>query len=108
MFFNPVVLIGFRKIIQDEEKICDDMAVSLTKNSQALSDALKKLYLKKEEKPIKISEIGDFVEDYSHNIQIQSRINRLEKERNYKTAGGNLFEFIITIIIILGINYFVV
>lgn len=107
MFFNPVVLIGFRKIIQDEEKICDDMAVSLTKNPHALSDALKKLYLKKEEKPIKISEIGDFVEDYSHNIQIQSRIHRLEKERNYKT-GGNLFEFIITITIILGINYFVV
>jgi len=111
MFFNPVVLLEFRRLVQEEEKICDDMAVALTKTPRALSEALKKLYHKNENNSLlklkKISEMKDSIEEYSHNIHIESRIHRLEKGSINKT-DGEWFKLILTIVIITGINYFVV
>lgn len=111
MFFNPIVLLEFRRLVQEEEKICDDMAVALTQNPHALSGALKKLYRKNEKtNPLqfkKPSEIRDYIEEYSHNVHIESRIHRLENERSLKT-DGEWFKLILTIIVITGINYFIV
>lgn len=44
MFFNPFVLIAFRRIIQDTEKGCDDLAVKLTQKPLALASGLIKVY----------------------------------------------------------------
>jgi len=111
MFFNPAVLLEFRRIIQEEEKICDDMAVHLTKNPAALSEALKKLYYKdKILNPLKfrgLFKMRDSLEEYSHNMQIGSRIVRLEKDSVQK-VDGTWAELIFTIFVIMGINYFVV
>ncbi len=49
----------------------------------------------------------DSIEEYSHNIHIESRIHRLEKGSINKT-DGEWFKLILTIVIITGINYFVV
>ena len=35
MFYNPVSLIEFRRLVQDDEFICDDITVSLTKKPEA-------------------------------------------------------------------------
>jgi len=108
MFFNPVALLEFRKLVQEEEKICDDMAVRLTKKPQALSEVLEKLYNKTD--PLQggsISEMKEFVEDYSHNAHIESRIIRLEQGMVHQ-AGGEWYKLIITVTAIMGINYFVV
>jgi hypothetical protein len=51
MFFNPVVMVKFRRAIKDEEKICDDIAVSLTRDPAALAGALKVFYHKIDEAP---------------------------------------------------------
>ncbi|MDA8339278.1 MAG: M56 family metallopeptidase [Nitrospiraceae bacterium] len=111
MFFNPVVLLEFRRLVQEEEKICDDMAVSLTQKPHALSEALKKLYHKNEDanplKLKKLSEMRDSIEEYSHNAHIEGRIHRLEKGGIHKTDGGWL-KLLLTVIVIMGINYFVV
>lgn len=111
MFFNPIVLLEFRRLVQEEEKICDDMAVALTQNPHALSGALKKLYRKNEKtNPLqfkKPSEMRDYIEEYSHNVHIESRIHRLESEGSLKT-DGEWFKLILTIIVITGINYFIV
>jgi beta-lactamase regulating signal transducer with metallopeptidase domain len=111
MFFNPVVLLEFRKIIQEEEKICDDMAVSLTKNPRALSESLKRLHSEVESitaaKSRKISDIRDTFEEYSHNLHLKSRIMRLEMERTDKADAG-WFEFALTIFVVIAINYFIV
>lgn len=111
MFFNIVVLLEFRRLIQEEENICDDMAVAFTKNPYALSGALKKLYHKIENtSPLqlkKLSEMKDSIEEYSHNVHIENRIHRLESGGNCKTDGEWL-KLILTIIVITGINYFVV
>ena len=111
MFFNPVVLLEFRRLVQEEEKICDDMAVSLTQKPHALSEALKKLYHKNENtNPLqfrKLSEMRDSIEEYSHNAHIENRIHRLEKGGIHKT-GGEWLKLLLTVIVIMGINYFVV
>jgi Zn-dependent protease with chaperone function len=111
MFFSPVALLEFRRMIQEEEKICDDMAVILTKNRNALSEALKKLYYKDERiNPLQFrefSKIKDSLEEYSHNAQIGSRILRLERAAAHR-MDGNWVEFIFTTLVIMGINYFVV
>jgi Zn-dependent protease with chaperone function len=111
MFFNPVVLLEFRRITQEEEKICDDITVSLTKKPHALSETLKRLYYKEKDiNPLRLgnlSEMRDSMEEYSHNIHIENRIIRLEKSSTQEPRG-EWFKLIVTIIIIAGINYFVV
>lgn len=111
MFFSPVVLLEFRRITQEEEKICDDAAVLLTKNPAALSEALKKLYHTDESTGIppfrRFSGMKDSLEEYSHNMQIGSRVMRLEKVSPHNT-DAYWAEFILTFFIIMGINYFVV
>lgn len=111
MFFNPVALLEFRRLVQEEEKICDDMAVALTQKPHALSEALKKLYHKNENTNLlqfrKLSEMRDSIEEYSHNAHIEGRIHRLEKGGIHKT-GGEWLKLLLTVIVIMGINYFVV
>ena len=111
MFFNPVVLLQFRKVAQEEELICDDIAVSLTKKPQALAEALKKLYHTSEEdnshKHITLSRIKDNLEDYGHNVLIENRIRRLEKGE-IDHGNGNWFPFALTVVVTIIINYFVV
>jgi Zn-dependent protease with chaperone function len=111
MFFNPVVLLEFRRAVQEEEKICDDIAVSLTRNPHALTETLKKLYYKTEEsnplQSVRLSNIKDSLEEYSHRSHIESRVNRLEQGLIQGT-GGEWTKFVLTLLVIIFINYFVV
>lgn len=111
MFFNPVVLLEFRRITQEEEKICDDITVSLTRKPHALSEALKRLYYKEKNiDPLRLgnlSEMRDSVEEYSHNIHIENRIIRLENSSKQEPYG-EWFKLVLTVITIAGISYFIV
>jgi beta-lactamase regulating signal transducer with metallopeptidase domain len=109
MFFNPVVLLEFRRAVQEEEKICDDIAVSLTGNPHALAEALKRLH--PEKTPAvqlgRLSDIKDSLEEYSQMTHIESRVNRLER-RTIQETGGEWTKFALTLLTIICINYFVV
>jgi len=111
MFFNPVVLLEFRRIVQEEEKICDDMAVSLTRKPHALSETLKKLYYKGEALQIvqlqDISRLRESLEEFSHNIHIESRILRLEEDP-VEQKGHAWFHLALVTAVIIAINYFIV
>jgi beta-lactamase regulating signal transducer with metallopeptidase domain len=98
-FYNPMVLLGFRRIIDIEEMLCDDLAVSLTDNRKALADALYKLF-------IKDSEINNNMTS-GENYKILRRIDRLNnnKEQVDKRYKGKLIFIVITIFVI---NYFIV
>jgi len=111
MFFNLVVLVKFRRAISDEEKICDDIAVSLTGNAKALAGALEKFYHKPEalletdgRKP---PEVQIPLEEYSHNLHLESRITRLEHGATRARERG-MGPFAITLLVIIVLNYFVV
>ncbi len=111
MFFNPVVLLEFRRIVQEEEKVCDDFALSLTRKPQALADTLKKLHHSHADPgPAggkKLSHMLGALEEYSHNSLLESRITRLEKSTDRK-GESRWAEILLTLFVIILITYFIV
>ncbi len=120
MFFNPIVLLEFRRSVQDDEKICDEIAVSLTGKPRVLAGTLKKLYLSREEDASGGSQEADAsggspgeasvtgkLEDYSHKLNIESRIRRLE-QGYAPDAGGDWLAFVAVLLAVAAINYYVV
>lgn len=111
MFFNPIVLVKFRRAVRDEEKICDDIAVTLTHNPAALAATLKIFFQKPEAAPEpdprKLVEPNVSLEDYSHNMQLEERIGRLESGTNGGMEGWGV-PFTITLLTLAVLNYFIV
>jgi Zn-dependent protease with chaperone function len=109
-FFNIVSLIEFRRIVQEEEIICDDAAVALTNNSKALAGTLRKFHPADDEQtdlpdPAQIS--PDRMEQYSHSLLIESRIVRLETY-GVQIEKGGVIPFILTTTAVVVINYSIV
>jgi beta-lactamase regulating signal transducer with metallopeptidase domain len=111
MFFNPVVLVEFRRMVQEEEKICDDVAVARTQRPGPLAEILRKFNYSGEsldiQKMKRISTLSVALEDYSHNVHLGSRIKRLEQGPE-RPAGAEWLKFLLTLVAIGVINYFVV
>jgi beta-lactamase regulating signal transducer with metallopeptidase domain len=111
MFFNPVSLVEFRRTVRNEEKICDDIAVSLTSRPEALAAALKHFF--PQPAPVEATAAGkDLIkaaplEDFSHKMQLESRIERLKAVSSAKRGGHGILLSAV-ILIIMVINYFVV
>lgn len=111
MFYNPIALIAFRRVVQEEEKICDDIAVSLIGKPDVLAETLEKFYHKIEySDSFKLKNIGnlqDSLEEYGHNVLLESRITRLKKGWD-PSPKGDLIEFSVTLLAVIIINYFIV
>jgi Zn-dependent protease with chaperone function len=111
LFFNPVSLVEFRRVVRNEEKICDDIAVSLTHRPEALAEALKKFYAIRETPEPDAQQKPLFtavpLEEYSYNIQLDGRISRLVQDPRHN-SGGRWFILIVVFLIVACINYFVV
>ncbi|MEJ2313453.1 MAG: M56 family metallopeptidase [Nitrospirota bacterium] len=110
-FFSPATLVEFRKIVEDEEKICDDEAAGLTGKPGALASTLRKLKIEEAgqdgaegRKPAKVITA---MESMSHDILLERRIRRLGNEAR-QTGGGQWLSFTVTIAAVLVVNYFVV
>jgi Zn-dependent protease with chaperone function len=109
MFYNPVSLIEFRRLVQDDEFICDDITVSFTKKPEALISAINAFYSHpQEDKGSKISVVKDTIESHSHNLLLQERIIKIQEKGIADTPGFGWVKFILTTVIILKINYMVV
>jgi Zn-dependent protease with chaperone function len=110
LFFNPLVLVEFRRAVRNEEKICDDVAVQATGRPDALAETLKKFYSSPGRPPDAAREhlaTSVPLEEYSHDLQLQSRITRLETAAP-RTRGGGWLPFMIVLLATSGICYFVV
>ncbi len=112
MFLNPVVLLEFRRIAQEEENICDDMAVSMTRNPRALADTLRNVYgTPRDPAPAgrgKLAAVNEALEDYSHRLLIEKRINRLTEARSDGAPKRGRLGWVLTAAAVSVINYFVV
>jgi len=112
MFFNPIVLIVFRRIVQDDEHICDDITVSLTKPPRVLASTLKVFYASHSEffsdAFVGVKALQEGVENHSHNLLLKERIARLESEKGYTDKEFEWGRFLLTITVVAVINYFVV
>jgi len=111
MFFNPIVLVKFRRAVRDEEKICDDIAVSLTRNPAALAATLKIFFhtpdKAPEPDPKKLFTQNVSLEEYSHNLHLEDRIRRLEAGPTDTMEQWGV-PFTITLLVVAVLNYFVV
>jgi Zn-dependent protease with chaperone function len=110
MFFNPVALIEFRRIVHAEEDICDDVAVSWTRKPEALAIALQRLYRTPDApEAFHIDSVFDLrsaLEEHSHKLHIVERIRRL-RHVNSDREGGWLLVLAIVVVVIIAINYYV-
>lgn len=107
MFYNPIVMIEFRKLAQEEEKVCDDIAVAMTGNAKALAEAIDMLRPAAESTNIKgVEAIAAGIERYSHEVLLKNRVLRLGDNRGDNSSWG--VPYFITMAFIIGINYFIV
>jgi Zn-dependent protease with chaperone function len=110
-FFNPIALVEFRRIVQEEENICDDVAVRLTGKSQALADTLRKFHGPVDdemtEKNDNAAPLKDRLEDFSHSMIIEHRIMRLEGNPLHRLTRDR-FAFLLTAAVVVIINYAIV
>ncbi len=110
-FFSPVALIEFRRIVQEEEKICDDFAVTLTGKSQALADTLRKFHGPADNRQAggagAAMPLKERLNESGHTRIIMNRILRLEANPILRPSRDR-FAFLITCTAILIINYAIV
>ena len=110
MFYNPIILMEFRRIVQEEEKICDDMATSMTGDRAALAGALRKFYDADDEEQEPSREgaprLRERIEEYSHTLLIEERITRLEEPAT--PSVNTSAAYLVVLATILAVNYYVV
>lgn len=111
MFFNPVAMIEFRRLAQEEEKVCDDIAIQLTGKPDVLTEAVEILRASPEDLKAEtdkgIEGIVSAVENYSHDILLQTRIQRIAHYSQDDIDWWGI-PYCLTATIIICINYFVV
>ncbi|MBI5904669.1 MAG: hypothetical protein HZB86_03835 [Deltaproteobacteria bacterium] len=111
MFFNPVALVEFRRVAQEEEKVCDEFAASLVRDRKALAGALRKLYLPAEAPApdrIRGTRItAREIEERSHRLNIESRVANLESGPERDPWARSLLPLVVGMVTAL-INYYVV
>jgi Zn-dependent protease with chaperone function len=109
-FFSPATLVEFRKVVEDEEKICDDSAVEITGKPGALAGALEKLRHGSSDniKGDNPAEMLRAIERMSHDMLIRNRIRRLSGREAAQAEGSGWMKFAATLAAVLMINYFIV
>jgi hypothetical protein len=111
MFYNPIAMLEFRKLAQEEEKVCDDIAISLTGNPAALSSAVEMFRPDPEElihgaDAKKTGGIASTIEHYSHDLLLKSRILSIGEPRQNDCHWGA--SYFVTLAFIVVINFFIV
>ncbi len=111
MFYNPVAMIEFRKLAQEEEKVCDDIAIALTGKPEAVVEAVNMLRPEPEEYSPGdhrrgFREIVSAFEQYSLAVILKSRAQRIGQRLRSEPHWG--VPYFITMALIIGINYYVV
>ncbi len=107
MFYNPVTLVEFRRIVEEEEKICDDVAISWTRRPDVLVETLNKFYIQEESLKDNRRKGFESIEEYSHNMLIKGRIDRLVMGEG-KNVRWFWIKFLAVFSSIVIINYYIV
>ena len=109
MFYNPVSLLEFRRLVQDDEHICDDITVSITGDPGGLASALNVFSLDPPKKSAsRLSDLNEAIENSSHNLLLGERISRLEAADPAGRITAGWGAYVLTTAAIVLVNYFVV
>jgi Zn-dependent protease with chaperone function len=101
-FFNPIALYEFRRITQEEEKVCDFYALKHLHNKRALAEALYILYIKGRKKTVKSNNFREYSAYYHIKKRIKAMRFKEYKEENYYTLLA------LAIMLIILINYYII
>ena len=109
-FFSPGTLVAFRLAADEEEKICDDWAIKVTRRPDALAAVLEKLrhsaaYDVEEQDP---GEALRAVERMSYDLMVRERIRRLNEGESMAAGAGDWLKFAVTVVSIAVVGYYVV
>jgi len=111
MFYNPIAMIEFRKLAQEEEKVCDDIAIALTGKPVALAEAIDMLRpetggYKTSSDSKGVEGIVVAIEDHSHDALLKSRGFRIRHIHHDNPDWG--IPYFVALALIICLNYFVV
>lgn len=107
-FFSPVALITFRRMVQDEEHVCDDLAVAHTGDREALASSLECFVLREESPGDGLPGLKSRLEDRSHDLQLRDRIRRLRSGASPALGPTPRGPYLLTFASILAVCYWVV
>jgi hypothetical protein len=118
MFYNPVVLIEFRKIINERETLCDDLASTFTGKPLAIASGLAKVYrMRKADETSQISKSGlrgrilsivHNLESHSQRVRIENRVTRMVRPKNIYNPPYPNIRLGITALSLILLLFFVV
>jgi len=100
MFYNPVAMLVFHRILKEKEKLCDDCAVAATGLSNHLASGLLKVWraaetVKSPPARFWLANKVDALESYSRRAVVEERLHRLL----YPQATGDVPYFGLRIIL---------
>jgi Zn-dependent protease with chaperone function len=118
MFYNPVVLVEFRRIINERETLCDDLASTFTGKPLAIASSLVKIFrmgkaggssqISKSGFRGRILSIAHNLGSHSHRVRIENRVTRMVRPKNiYKPPYPNI-RLGITALSLIVLLFFVV
>jgi Zn-dependent protease with chaperone function len=107
-FFSPVALITFRRMVQDEEQVCDDLAAAYSGDREAMASALERFLVGGDATPTTLQGFRDRLEDRSHDLQLRDRIGRLRAAEPATSAPASPGPFLLAFAAIVAVCYWVV
>lgn len=108
MFYNPVALYVSRRLADDVEKSCDDLAVSLTGRPLALGSALLKLSQWTGSSGMAVAAGAGRLENSARRELLQERVRRLAGGAPGPVTGHGSRHVALTAGLLLALLYFVV
>jgi len=108
MLYNPVALLVFRRLVQDDEQICDEMTSRLTGDPEALATALSRLLEDEAAMSEPATSARDRIEEAGFRLLLKERIERLRRRPSRPQVGGRWEGMLVSVGAILVICYFIV
>jgi len=101
-------LVEFRRVVHDDEFICDAITVSKTQNPAALIAAISSFYYHLAQGPEGLSQMKERIESHSHNLLLDERIRKLQEIGHDGPEHFGWIPFMLTASVILIMGYLVV
>jgi Zn-dependent protease with chaperone function len=118
MFYNPFVLIEFRRIINERETLCDDLASTFTGKPLAIASGLVKVFrMRKADGSSQVSTSGlqgrilsivHNLESHSQRVRIENRVIRMVRPKNIYNPPYPNIRLGITALSLIVLLFFVV
>lgn len=116
-FFNPVALVAIRRIVYENEKVCDDLAVAVTKNPLALASSIIKVYRatqasRKKVRPRRFAgwfvSVAHTLEQHENKTLVTDRVERVIAKESLGPVPYEKARLALTAAFLVAILFFVV